>query len=86
MKNREIVDVLKADSGREIFIYETRNYKLHTGSMYEVEYKLGLGTQIMVSRLVDTTENDRTLIFNHPDLPNKTIGVPNWNILNITRL
>jgi hypothetical protein len=86
MKNREIVDVLKADSGREIFIFETRNYKLHTGSMYEVEYKLGLGTEVMVSRLVDTTENDRTLIFNHPDLPNKTIGVPNWNILNITRL
>jgi hypothetical protein len=86
MKNREIVDVLKADSGREIFIFETRNYKLHTGSMYEVEYKLGLGTQVMVSRLVDTTENDRTLIFNHPDMPNKTIGVPNWNILNITRL
>jgi hypothetical protein len=86
MKNREIVDVLKADSGREIFIFETRNYKLHTGSMYEVEYKLGLGTEVMVSRLVDTTENDRTLIFNHPDMPNKTIGVPNWNILNITRL
>jgi hypothetical protein len=86
MKNREIVDVLKADSGREIFIFETRNYKLHTGSMYEVEYKLGLGTQVMVSRLVDTTEDDRTLIFNHPDMPNKTIGVPNWNILNITRL
>lgn len=86
MKNREIVDVLKADSGREIFIFETRNYKLHTGSMYEVEYKLGLGTQVMVSRLVDTTENDRTLIFNHPDLPNKTIGIPNWNIINLTRL
>lgn len=86
MKNREIVDVLKADSGREIFIFETRNYKLHTGSMYEVEYKLGLGTEVMVSRLVDTTEDDRTLIFNHPDLPNKTIGIPNWNIINLTRL
>jgi hypothetical protein len=86
MKNREIVDVLKADSGREIFIYETRNYKLHTGSMYEVEYKLGLGTEVMVSRLVDTTENDRTLIFNHPDITNKTIGIPNWNIINLTRL
>ena len=86
MKNREIVDVLKADSGREIFIFETRNYKLHTGSMYEVEYKLGLGTEVMVSRLVDTTENNRTLIFNHPDMPNKTIGIPNWNIINLTRL
>jgi len=86
MKNREIVDVLKADSGREIFIFETRNYKLHTGSMYEVEFKLGLGTQVMVSRLVDTTENDRTLIFNHPEITNKTIGIPNWNIINLTRL
>ena len=86
MKNREIVHVLKADSGREIFIYETRNYKLHTGSMYEVEYKFGLGTQIMVSRLVDTTENDRTLIFNHPEITNKTIGIPNWNIITLTRL
>jgi len=86
MKNREIIDVLKAESGREIFIYETRNYKLHTGSMYEVEYKLGLGTQQLVSRLLDTTDGDRTLIFNHPEITNKTIGIPNWNILNITRL
>ena len=86
MKNREIVDVLKAESGREIFIYEIRNYKLHTGSMYEVEYKLGLGTKQMVSRLLETTEGDRTLIFNHPEKTNKTIGIPNWNILNLTRL
>jgi hypothetical protein len=86
MKNREIIDVLKAESGREIFIYETRNYKLHTGSMYELEYKLGLGTQQLVSRLLDTTDGDRTLIFNHPEITNKTIGIPNWNILNITRL
>jgi hypothetical protein len=86
MKNREIIDVLKAESGREIFIFETRNYKLHTGSMYEVEYKLGLGTQQLVSRLLDTTDGDRTLIFNHPEITNKTIGIPNWNIVNITRL
>lgn len=86
MKNREIIDVLKAESGREIFIFETRNYKLHTGSMYEVEYKLGLGTQQLVSRLLDTTDGDRTLIFNHPEITNKTIGIPNWNIINITRL
>lgn len=86
MKNREIVHVLKADSGREIFIFETRNYKLHKGAMYEVEYKFGLGTQVMVSRLLDSTDEDRTLIFNHPEITNKTIGVPNWNILNLTRL
>jgi hypothetical protein len=86
MKNREVVDVLKADSGREIFILETRNYKLHKGSMYEVEYKLGLGTQQMVSRLIDSTDDDRTLIFNHPEITNKTIGIPNWNIINLTRL
>lgn len=86
MKNREIIDVLKAESGREIFIFETRNYKLHTGSMYEVEYKLGIGTQTMVSRLLETTEGDRTLVFNHPEVTNKTIGIPNWNIVNLTRL
>lgn len=86
MKNREIVYILKAESGREIFIFETRNYKLHTGSMYEVEYKLGLCTQQLVSRLIDTTDGDRTLIFNHPEITNKTIGIPNWNIINITRL
>ena len=70
----------------EIFIFETRNYKLHTGSMYEVEYKLGLSTQQLVSRLIDTTDGERTLIFNHPEITNKTIGIPNWNIINITRL
>ena len=86
MKNIEIVHVLKAESGRDIFIFETRKYKLHTGSMYEVEYKFGLGTQVMVSRLLDSTEDDRTLIFNHPDMPNKTLGIPNWNIINLTRL
>ena len=86
MKNREIVHVLKAESGREIFIFETRNYNLKMGSMYEVEYKFGQGTQVITSRLLDTTDEDRTLIFNHPEITNKTIGIPNWNIINLTRL
>lgn len=86
MKNREIVHVLKAESGREIFIFETRNYKLHNGAMYEVEYKLGTGTQVITSRLLGSTDEDRTLIFNHPEITNKTIGIPNWNIINLTRL
>lgn len=86
MKNREIVHVLKAESGREIFIFETRNYNLKTGAMYEIEYKFGTGTQVITSRLLDTTDEDRTLIFNHPEITNKTIGIPNWNIITLTRL
>jgi hypothetical protein len=54
--------------------------------MYEVEYKFGLGTQVMTSRLLDSTEDNRTLVFNHPEVTNKTIGIPNWNIVNLIRL
>jgi hypothetical protein len=83
---RNVTDVLKADSGREIFIFEVKKYKLHIGDMYECEYKVGATTEVLVSRLIDTTADDRTLIFNHPTLINRTIGIPNWNIVKLNRL
>jgi hypothetical protein len=83
---RNVTDVLKADSGREILIFEVKKYKLSIGDMYECEYKIGTTTEILTSRLVDTTPEDRTLIFNHPTLVNRTIGIPNWNIKKLTRL
>jgi len=83
---RNVTDVLKADSGREIFIFEVKKYKLSIGEMYECEYKIGGTTEILTSRLIDTTPEDRTLIFNHPTLINRTIGIPNWNIVKLTRL
>ena len=83
---RNVTDVLKADSGREILIFEVKKYKLSLGEMYECEYKIGTTTEILTSRLVDTTPEDRTLIFNHPTLVNRTIGIPNWNIKRLTRL
>lgn len=83
---RNTVDILKAESGREIFIYEVKSYKLTFGGMYEVEYKLGSRHESFESRLVSSTENDRTLIFNHPSLINKTIGIPNWNITKLTKI
>ena len=83
---RNVTDVLKADSGREIFIYEVKKYKLSAGEMYECTYKIGGTTETLVSRLIDTTPEDRTLIFNHPTLVNRTIGIPNWNIVKLTRL
>lgn len=83
---RNVTDVLKADSGREILIFEVKKYKLSIGDMYECEYKIGLSTETLVSRLIDTTPEDRTLIFNHPTLVNRTIGIPNWNIKRLTRL
>jgi hypothetical protein len=83
---RNVTDVLKADSGREIFIFEVKKYKLSIGEMYECEYKVGSITEFLTSRLVDTTADDRTLIFNHPTLINRTIGIPNWNIIKLTRL
>lgn len=83
---RNVTDVLKADSGREILIFEVKKYKLSVGEMYECEYKIGTTTEILTSRLVDTTPEDRTLIFNHPTLVNRTIGIPNWNIKRLTRL
>lgn len=83
---RNVTDVLKADSGREILIFEVKKYKLSIGEMYECEYKVGTSTEVLTSRLVDTTAEDRTLIFNHPTLVNKTIGIPNWNIKKLTRL
>jgi hypothetical protein len=83
---RNVTDVLKADSGREIFIFEVKKYKLHIGDMYECEYKVGVSTETLTSRLIDTTADDRTLIFNHPTLVNRTIGIPNWNIIKLSRL
>lgn len=83
---RAIVDVLKADSGRAIHIFETKNYKLRVGDLYFVEFKVGNTTQCFESRLIDTTPEDRTLIFNHPELVNRTIGIPNWNIVKLNRL
>jgi hypothetical protein len=83
---RNVTDVLKADSGREIFIYEVKKYKLHIGDLYECEYKIGGKTDTFTSRLIDTTAEERTLIFNHPTLINRTIGIPNWNIVKLTRL
>jgi len=83
---RNVTDVLKADSGREIFIFEVKKYKLSIGEMYECEYKIGTTTEMLTSRLIDTTPEDRTLIFNHPTLINRTIGIPNWNIVKLNRL
>jgi hypothetical protein len=83
---RAIVDVLKADSGRAINIFETKNYKLRVGDLYFVEFKVGNTTECFESRLIDTTPEDRTLIFNHPELVNRTIGIPNWNIVKLNRL
>ena len=83
---RNVTDVLKADSGREILIFEVKKYKLSIGEMYECEYKIGSTTETLVSRLIDTTPDDRTLIFNHPTLVNRTIGIPNWNIKKLKKL
>jgi hypothetical protein len=83
---RNVTDVLKAESGREIFIFEVKKHKISIGDMYECEYKIAASTEVLVSRLIDTTPEDRTLIFNHPTLVNRTIGIPNWNIVKLTRL
>jgi hypothetical protein len=83
---RNVLNVIKAESGREIFIFEVKKFKLVFGDMYEVEYKLGTMRDSFESRLISSTEDDRTLIFNHPSLVNKTIGIPNWNILKLNRL
>jgi hypothetical protein len=83
---RNVTDVLKAESGREIFIFEVKKHKLSIGEMYECEYKIGTTTETLCSRLIDTTPEDRTLIFNHPNLINRTIGIPNWNVIKLTRL
>lgn len=83
---RNVTDVLKAESGREIFIFEVKKHKLSIGEMYECEYKIGSSTETLCSRLIDTTPEDRTLIFNHPTLINRTIGIPNWNVIKLTRL
>lgn len=83
---RNVTDVLKAESGREILIFEVKKHKLSIGEMYECEYKVGTLTETLCSRLIDTTPEDRTLIFNHPTLINRTIGIPNWNVVKLTRL
>jgi len=83
---RNIVEVLKSESGNEINIYEVKNYKLSIGEIYHLDYKLGNYNDEFESRLVGTTEGQRTLIFNHPSLVNKTIGIPNWNIIKLSKI
>jgi hypothetical protein len=83
---RNVVNVIKSENGREILIYETKKFKLVFGDMYEIEYRLGSRHDKFESRLVSSTEDDRTLIFNHPSLVNKTIGIPNWNITKLNRI
>ena len=83
---RNVANVIKSESGREILIYETKKFKLVFGDMYEIEYRLGRRHETFESRLVSSTEDDRTLIFNHPSLVNKTIGIPNWNITRLNRI
>lgn len=86
MSNRQVIEILKSESGLPINIYEVKNYKLSMGEMYHVDYKIGNSREEFESRLVGATEGERTLIFNHPVLVNKTIGIPNWNINKLTRL
>jgi len=83
---RNVIEVLKAESGRAINIYEVKNYKLTMGALYQVDYKLGNYNDVFESRLINSTEGDRTLIFNHPTIVNKTIGIPNWNINKLFKL
>ena len=92
MKNREIVDILKADSGREIRIYDTksstfRHKDIILGEFFSVHYILGKSVEIYEGYLIDSTPENRTLIFcDDREGRGKRIGIPIYNIINYFRI
>lgn len=92
MKNREIVYILKAESGREIRIYDTKSSAFKhkdiiLGEFYMIHYILGKTVEIYEGYLIDTTPENRTLIFcDDRDGRGKRIGIPIFNILNYSRI
>lgn len=92
MKNREIVDILKADSGREIRIYDTktstfRHKDIILGEFFSVHYILGKSVDIYEGYLIDSTPENRTLIFcDDREGRGKRIGIPIYNIINYSRI
>lgn len=85
---REIVHILKAESGREIRIYETKSSKfkhkdIKLGEYYSIHYILGKNVEIYEGYLIDATSENRTLILcQDREGRGKRIGIPIYNILN----
>lgn len=50
------------------------------GHYYEIAYTLGRGTAYLNAKLISSTDDFRTLFFQNPDNPNKTIGIPIMSI------
>lgn len=92
MKNREIVDILKADSGREIRIYDTksstfRHKDISLGAYYSVHYILGKSVEIYEGYLIETTPENRTLIFcEDREGRGRRVGIPIYNIINYSKI
>lgn len=92
MNNREIVDILKAESGREIRIYETKtsmfkHRDITFGAYYSVHYILGNKVDIYEGYLIETTPENRTLIFcQDREGRGKRVGIPIYNIINYSKI
>ena len=92
MKNREIVDILKAESGREIRIYETKtstfkHKDIEFGAYYSVHYIFGKSVEIYEGYLIETTPENRTLIFcDDREGRGRRVGIPIYNILNYSKI
>lgn len=78
-------------------IYKIEGHKVNTSILkpsqlgqksvlYQVTYRLGnTGESTFVGQFVYSTPDFRTLMFTHPTLPNKTIGIPIMNIYSCIR-
>jgi len=92
MENREIIDILKAESGREIRILDTksstfRHKDIILGRYYSVHYILGKTVDIYEGYLIDSTPENRTLIFcDDKEGRGKRIGIPIFNIINYSMI
>jgi hypothetical protein len=85
---RKVIGTYLTEGGNRKEIYEVYNPNVKTdkliqGQNYLVEYRLMNKVVSDFGVFLDSTPDFRTLIFTHPTVSFKTIGIPTMNINNL---
>jgi hypothetical protein len=85
---RKVTGTYLTEGGNRKEIYEVYNPNVKTGKLiqgqkYLVEYRLMNKVVSDFGVYLDSTPDFRTLIFTHPTVAFKTIGIPTMNINNL---
>ena len=94
---RRIIGTITAENGMIKPIYAVENHNVNLKDLfvvvkygkpnqYRVVYKLGWSNQEIIATYLDSTEDNRTLIFANPNEMSKTIGIPIRNIISCDRI